>query len=447
MAIRRRTAFILVVIAAICAAALIFSVFANLDRYRPEIISALEEKAGMPVEIGHLSLTLFPSISIRIDGFGLRNPPIFPKGYVIQVPRIDAKIDAGALLHRKIVFKSLVLEKPIFNLISDPDGLWNFENPTKPKSSVVVLPSTVISRVEIRNGQLLMSNLIDPSDRPGPVFLTVDNISSVLHQVNLGSFLDPASSAAATQGALKADSLRFGAIRATSVRAKLRLLREQISLEDVELDAYGGRLLGGLSFNLAGQNAKFSANAQMNGINVVRLLAAFEGGGGEMTGTMEGNLALAGEIEHTDNPLVGVHGTGRLTVRRGEVPSLRLNLNLMKLAHYNDLGPARQDPASFSSIAADFELANLRISSRKINITGYGVDVDGSGSVRVAGADDLAYQGVAEIVTKQSFFTNLVARLYGASLKNGRLLFPFHVSGTLENPKFAEGGTGNPHPH
>ena len=103
-------------------------------------------------------------------------------------------------------------------------------------------------------------------------------------------------------------------------------------------------------------------------------------------------MRLAGEIERTLRPLVGMHGTGHVTVRNGQVPSLKLNENLMKLAHFNDLGPAKQDPSSFSSISTGLELADLRISSRVIDIDGYGVNAKGSGSVSVSGSDDLNYK-------------------------------------------------------
>jgi hypothetical protein len=117
-----------------------------------------------------------------------------------------------------------------------------------------------------------------------------------------------------------------------------------------------------------------------------------------------------------------------------------LNANLMKLAHFNDLGPAKENPDSFSSISTDLELANQRITSKTIDIDGYGVDVDGSGSVSVSGSDDLNYQGVAAITTKQGFLTNTFARfLAGAKLTEGKLSFPFRIEGTLENPKFSKG--------
>src|SRR5580704_4182201 len=130
MPIRRGTAVIVVGIAAILLLAFIFvvPVLSNVDRYRPQVISYLQEKTGKQVEIGQLALTLFP-VTIHIDHLGVKNPPIFPSGYVVQVARIDAELSVRALLHRQVVIKSLVLEDPVLNLTSDPDGPWNFENP------------------------------------------------------------------------------------------------------------------------------------------------------------------------------------------------------------------------------------------------------------------------------------------------------------------------------
>ncbi len=130
MAIRRRTGLVLVGIAAILLLVLIFVVPAliNVDRYRPEAIAYLQEKTGKQVEIGRLALTLFP-VSIHIDNFGVKNPPLFPSGYIVKVARMDAELSVGALLHRQVVIRSLVLEDPVLNLTSDPDGPWNFENP------------------------------------------------------------------------------------------------------------------------------------------------------------------------------------------------------------------------------------------------------------------------------------------------------------------------------
>jgi uncharacterized protein involved in outer membrane biogenesis len=438
MSIRHVTVPILVGIAAILLLTLIFVVpgLINVDHYRPQVISYLQEKTGKQVEIGKLALTLFP-VAIHIDHFGVKNPPIFPSGYVIQVARIDAELSVGALLHRQVVIKSLVLEEPVLNLTSDPDGPWNFENPQSAVSAKA-FPIGPISSVKIKRGMVIASNLL-PSDAAGPVFFEAHEISSELEQVNLVGIINPSSSSMDGQGSLKADLLRFGAVEVRNLDSKLRLESRQVFFTDVKAEAYGGSAVGGLSFDLSAKNASFKTNAQLRGINLAQLLAAFANGGGKMTGKMEGDVRLAGEIAHSLRPLAGIHGAGHLTVRNGQVPSLKLNANLMKLAHFNDLGPAKDDPSSFKLITTDLELADQRISSKVIDIDGYGVDVDGSGSVSVSGSDELNYRGLAEITTKESFFTNTIARLSGATLKDGKLQFPFRIGGTIDSPVFSKG--------
>src|ERR1700687_6017595 len=140
MAVRRRTGLIIVGIAALLLLALIFvgPALIRVDRYRPRVISYLQEKTGKQVEIGRLALTFFP-LSIHIDNFGVKNPPIFPRGYVVQVPRIDATFSVAELLHRRLFITSLVLEDPVLNMTSDPDGPWNFES-AQAKASQDTLP-------------------------------------------------------------------------------------------------------------------------------------------------------------------------------------------------------------------------------------------------------------------------------------------------------------------
>lgn len=438
MAIRQRTGLIVLGITALLLLAFIFigPALINVDRYRRQVISYLHEKTGKEVEIGRLSLTFFP-VSIHIDHFGVKNPPIFPRGYVVQVARIDADLSVVALLHRQVVIKSLVLEEPVLNMTSDPDGPWNFENP-QAKASQKTFPLGVISRVQIRRGSLIASNLL-PSDAAGPDFFEAHEISCDLEQVNLLGIINPSSSSMDGQGSLKANLLRFGSVEVRNLESKFRLESRHISFADVKAEVYEGSATGDLVFDLSGKNASFKTNARLSRINVAQLLAAFPNGGGKMTGKMEGDVELTGEIEHTLRPLAGMHGAGHVTVRNGQVPSLKLNANLMKLAHFNDLGPAKDDPSSFNLITTDLELSNQRISSKVIDIDGYGVDVDGSGSVSVSGSDELNYRGLAEITTKESFFTNTVARFSGATLKDGKLQFPFRIGGTIDSPVFSKG--------
>ena len=438
MSIRRRTGLIVVGIAGILLLALVFvgPALIQVNRYRPEVISYLQEITGKQIEIGRLGLKLSP-LSIQIDDFGVKNPPLFPPGYIVKVRRIDARLGLGALLRRRVAITSLVLEDPVINLTSDPDGPWNFESP-EGKVSVNTLPLGVISRVQINHGQLIASNLL-PSDAAGPVFFQASEISGDMEEVNLAGIINPSSVSKDGHGSIKAGLLRFGSVEVKDLEFKLELGSRHVFFTDAKAEVYDGSAAGDLSFVLSAKKANFKTDVKVRGINVAQLLAAFPNGGGKMTGKLEGEVKLAGEIAHSLHPLAGIHAAGHVTVRNGQVPSLKLNANLMKLAHFNDLGPAKSDPSSFNLITTDLELANQQISSRVIDIDGYGVDVDGSGTVSVSGSDELNYHGLAEITTKEGFFTNTIARLSGAALVDGKLQFPFRIGGTIDNPVFSKG--------
>ena len=418
----------------LAALVLVALVLFDADRYRPKLISYLQERLGKPVEISRISLTLFP-LSIRIENFGMKNSPPFPAGYLARTASVDIRIDTWQILfHRRFVIKSLVLDQPSINLISAPKGGWNFDNPQSESREPFDLGQ--IGNVEIHHGQLIASNHL-PSNAPGPVFLEVHDFNGTFENVDLGAIASPSSRSMGGQGMVSADRLSFGAVDAGNLSFKLQLWAQQVFLAEVNAEISGGHATGALFFDLTGKRPAFRCNARFVGIDVADLLNPFENGRGKMTGKMEGDLTLVGEIQHSVRPLAGIRGNGHVILNRGEVPNLELNANLAKLVRFNNHGPAAAKPSSFERISTDFQLANLRIRSEKIDIDGYGVDVDGAGSFNADGSNELNYDGVAKITTRQGFFTNTFARIAGANIEKGFLSFPFHVAGTIETPVFS----------
>jgi hypothetical protein len=222
----------------------------------------------------------------------------------------------------------------------------------------------------------------------------------------------------------------------TNVKSNLRLFPKQIFFDDLSFKCYDGGAVGDLSFTLAGANPRYSTQAKLSGVNVAKLLEAFPEARGKMTGTLEGNVKLEGEVSHSPDPLTGIGGSGQMTIRNGRLPSLQLNKNLLELARVAKMGPASGDPSSFSSIAIDFTIANHRINAAKATIVGNGVDVDGSGSLDLAGEGSLDYQGTAKVAVTQNALTSIVGSITGATIADGKMAFPFDLAGTLQNPRF-----------
>lgn len=440
MPIHRRTFIIsvIVIVVVMCVAGVLAALLLNPDRYRSQLVSYLEAKTGREVEIGHLAVR-WHSASIELYDFGVRNPRPFPPGYVFRARRVEARIRIAPLFHRRISIQSVALHDPVINVISDPDGLWNFENPHTGSSAAGSLTSALgtIDQITIVGGQLFGSSLIDPSDRPGPVVLEIYDLSASLVKGKLGA-LAAAQPTPVETGNLTARSLRFGSINVTGIRANVQLATKRILFDSVNVDAEGGRATGQLAFNLAGKNAQFRVDAKVVHVDVARLLASFSGARGKMTGTMHGEITLSGPIEHTMNPLAGIRGSGNLTVDNGELPGMNSDDSLKKMTRFRNASDAGRPVSAFSSFSSDLDLTGQRMTNRDIDVAFYGFDLDCAGHLDLDKAANLEYHGVAKVLKKQGFATNIFAELFHeARDENGKLVFPLRITGTLDNPKFS----------
>ncbi|MGH9784806.1 MAG: AsmA family protein, partial [Terriglobia bacterium] len=431
-------------LALLLALAIAIPILIDVDRYRPEIAAYIQEQTGKPAAIGRLSLTLFPTLSIRVDEFALGNPEGFPEGHFVTARRIYAELDRGALWDRRIVIQSLEINDPVITLLSNARGKWNFQNPPRNQANASARrargPQTapaapaftlgVISRVSITGGQVTAAKLVSAT-RAAPSYFEARALASELTQVNLNAFrgtqavalspgreqgignreqrrnvpwIIPASaqqtppgtnaseSTPAASGTLAADLLRFGSFEVTSVKTRVRLFPREVFLDDLNLGLYKGQAAGGLSFDFSRANPAYNAALRMRGVDVASLLDSFPDARGKMTGTMEGSIKLAGVVTNSPDPLAGANGTGQLNIRDGKLPSLNLNRNLMRLARLTQLGPAEGDPSSFSSISADLNLADQRITTQQLTVVGNGVDITAAGSLALAGAGSLNYE-------------------------------------------------------
>ena len=485
MVARKKTIliFLLAIVALLAAVVIVVPMLIDLDRYRPAAIAYLQRETGKPVAIRRLQLTLFPALSVRADDVVVGNPRGFPPGDFVTAKHIYAQLRAGALWRRQVEIASLVLDQPAIALLADGRGRWNYQNPAqeKPLRQTALTGSRpftlgAVAKLETRAAHLTVANSRD-SEAGRPAFFEARGVAGTLEHVDLSALtstspvppmalpmgsgareplvaaLDRALSGVAmaastlvsapadptgppTTGALEADALRFGSMGTSNVKSKLHILSGQIFFDDLRFDAYDGHATGNLSFDFGGPRLLFHANTRLSGLDVAKLLAALPEAAGKVTGKMDGDFDASGEVSRYSASLAGVTGTGQVTVRNGRLPTLHLDENLIQLARVGGLGPGSSDPAAFSLFSADLSLADQRITSRKITIVGNGIDIDGSGTLNLASADSLDYRGTARIAAKQDPLTSVIAGLSGATYANGRLSFPFTLSGNVQNPQF-----------
>ena len=233
----------------------------NPDRYLPMAIAEPEKRTGLQIAVQHVDIRYFP-LRVRVYGLEVKNPKPFPAGDFLKVPMLEASVEwTPLLLQKKIVVHSLVLHQPAIDFISDPDGLWNFQNPNGPKDQPSRFSTGSIANLAVQNGVLLGSNLIDPSDKPGPVILELQNVCGDLKQIQFHPH-GRGAPLQAIQGRLTASNAGFGSIHTRNLSSDVRILPLALVFKNFQTQTYRGKAHGDFTFNfqskqdhLPGKNA------------------------------------------------------------------------------------------------------------------------------------------------------------------------------------------------
>jgi len=119
----------LIVLAVLCAlgvagVALVLLTF-DADRYRPQLVSRLQETLGTPVTLGRLSLGWQGGIAIRLDDLSVGASGPASTEPLMQVESASAVVRLRPLLRKQVQVASVVLRRPRIHVMRDAQGAIN----------------------------------------------------------------------------------------------------------------------------------------------------------------------------------------------------------------------------------------------------------------------------------------------------------------------------------
>ena len=139
----------------------------DLDKYKPTLISMVEERINGKVNIRHIELTILDGLGARLHEFEVLNADRFGNSPFLRVRQLDVKIKLLPLLAGKINSK-LILEAPQIFLEKNKEGIFNFKELIRePTSKAEPSPSSEapswidrfsISALRIKGGKITYIN-------------------------------------------------------------------------------------------------------------------------------------------------------------------------------------------------------------------------------------------------------------------------------------------------
>ena len=154
----------------------------DVNKYRPQIQTKVEDQLQRKVTLGNMSLGLFPP-RFTVQDVTIEEDPAFTSSFPFtQAKRLDIRVSLLPLLGGNVQVNSIDLEEPSVELIRDGKGVWNFASlakgakaESKPAETAPEAKSTSsfsLGRLSIRGGKIAMTDHL--KNQPRTVYEPID---------------------------------------------------------------------------------------------------------------------------------------------------------------------------------------------------------------------------------------------------------------------------------
>jgi AsmA-like C-terminal region/AsmA family len=129
-------------------------------RIRTLLQSQLSRSLRREVAFESVALHVFPPVRLTAKQVRIGEPGGLARGVALGAAAFDLDLDVIALLQRRLVLRSVTLDRPSFHLVLEPDGATNFDSLATSSARQDGAPMDVAVRtLSIRGGRVLIDDL------------------------------------------------------------------------------------------------------------------------------------------------------------------------------------------------------------------------------------------------------------------------------------------------
>jgi uncharacterized protein involved in outer membrane biogenesis len=237
------------------------------------------------------------------------------------------------------------------------------------------------------------------------------------------------------EGKISAERVTWAPYAGGNASAEIHIYGDRMVIMPAVMFLYGGTLQLSARTDSRQDPERFSANLQLRGLDVGRMLASAPGGmKGKMTGFADFDMQMLGSSGADWQKTLT--GNGNFSIRDGKFPGVSLAGALGTLAKVAGL-----NETSFKRIAGDLSIAEGRVSTKETKMDSSSGVVELSGGVNLTD-QSMSFDGKATLGGAAAVPAEVISSLLSAATtKNisGGITVPFAIGGTLSDPKFTPG--------
>jgi hypothetical protein len=461
--------------------------YVDLARFKHTYLPLVEDALHRRIDVGEVRLSLVPTPSIKFSKLKVSDTPSFPDNDFFAAQQVQLRLKFWPLFRGRFEITELVLEKPVFNVLKQPDGTFNYSDiavkkipagdrrQPKKHSDVPKTPDTVPllipARMRVNDGQL---NILAPGRKSvhiNRIALSMQDFSGDqafpyrasfdypgLKTISLSGQLDFQEDEAKLQ--LKDNRLKIrdldlpltGTVSNLSVapRLDLRLADENTDAKSVFqiLSVFGLApadldISGPMALRIGVTGPSSSLETRINGDFKDLKVHGKRAVKGNLSGAVSLRLSWAGATQVSRR----LKGEGKLVAVDGELTNVDLVKKIRRVAGVIGLSQEeRRQVTTFQTLEAEFTVANGFADFQRIHLVNPQLDVSGSGTMSLDQPTlNLALE--ATLAPQASARSGRGKTTVTLTDKRGQIVVPLKITGAVANPsvnidgdKFAQRG-------
>jgi AsmA protein len=295
-------------------AVLVYAARFDLNSWKSEIEAAASTAADMHVTIqGTVERKRWFPLTLVVHGLQFQNR----EEPVLTLEHVEcSSLELIPLLRRRLRMGTCTVDGFAIAIVRGADRHFNFERttprPRPPAGASSAPPVLFVSRLIVRGGAYTFA------ERGGPARAAIAGISADLHSFAIGTPPEGIRRAFTFKGELAWDKLQRDALTLTDMTSNVSAAGGHFQLDDLSLDAFGGKGTGTFAADTSEQTPRFELSVDVPRCRVEHLLEALRtepviGGEAalamhvraagrnkdELTQTLSGDVSLSGSNLHT----------------------------------------------------------------------------------------------------------------------------------------------------